>query len=167
MRNRAAKALLCLLLLQGPAALAEGTQGQPGVFTPAPVPALKIPQQPAEYVGQVSRSAADPRKWDLLLRTKQDYSCSNAYVNARSVISGDHVVVHIDKTRPVIQPNICLTALGPATYSLALPALNQPLRLDISDGSHKDRYSIVFESGGASVNTLHAGFTFFLRDAPK
>jgi hypothetical protein len=134
----------------------------------APLPKVKEFYRPPapSYVGEIVQRPEDGR-WDLILRTKNDYPCANAHVNAVSVVKGDRVTVNIDKRKPVIQPSLCLTPPGPASYSLAMPAFNRPLELDIIQGENRDYYSLSVASGRASVATLHAGFTFFLRKDPR
>lgn len=149
-----------------PGAWADNTPIKaPSAFT-NPSEGWKILSEPpaGEYIGQIVPAPQTQSKdWNLVLRTKENYPCANAHVNALSVVNGDHLVVNIDQIKPVIQPNLCLNSLGPATYSLSMPSFNKPLTLDIVNGPNTDRYTVSLGNDGASVTTIRANFTVFLQ----
>jgi hypothetical protein len=155
-----------LLILAGLVLLASDGRAQDAQNHTAP-PVLQNPKpgysiaDQAQYVGQLIK---DPQasRWKLLLKTNENYPCSNAHINALSIVNDDKIIVHIDKIKPVIQPNFCVTSYAPAIFSLSLPTPNKPLTLDISNGHENDRYKISFKANVASVSTVRAAFTYFL-----
>lgn len=122
--------------------------------------------QTPRYVGEIVRDH-HVNRWDLFLRTQEEYRCLNMHINATQIINEENVSVRINKGRPVLQPTACIASSAPASYRLALPVGNKPLTLDILSGEKDDRYKISFETNVASVSTIHASFTIFLHSNDK
>jgi hypothetical protein len=140
----------------------------PGFESPKPQP-YSSKDADTIYVGQIVQNPQTGKNggWNLKLETADDSLCSNAHINAVSAVNGDHVTVDINKTRPILQPSVCMTNFAPATFWTSLPAFGKPLTLDIVNGENDDRYKITFATNGASVTTIHAGFTIFRLDDKK
>lgn len=139
---------------------AKAPQG-PFVIQPPKSEPFSASDPAVKYIGHITQ---DGGKWNLRLQTRDEYRCSNAEINAVSVVKGDRVSINIDKRNPIKQPSLCIFSDQPATFVVSLPAFDKPLTLDIRDGNNQDRYKITLDTSGSSVNTVRAGFTFFLQD---
>lgn len=118
------------------------------------------------YIGEIDSSQQDGKKnWNLRLQTADDQLCANAHINAVSYVNGDHVTVSINKTKPLLQPSVCVTNFSPATFWTTLPAFGKPLTIDIVNGGKDDRYKVTLATNGGSVNVIHASFTILKLDS--
>jgi len=102
---------------------------------------------------------------NLRPHTTEDFNCSNAHINALSIVDGDHVTVNIDKPKLLLQPSVCMTSFAPATFWATLPTFGKALKLDFVNNAHADRYSynVSLSTKGASENTIRASLVFHLQ----
>lgn len=89
--------------------------------------------------------------------TSEIYPCSNYQVAYSQFVNGNELIVRFDK---IHKPEICLTALGPATAYIDLPENTKTLIL--INGNTIDRYSMEITKKKISVSVLVNNFTSIL-----
>lgn len=52
------------------------------------------------------------------LETEREFGCANFRIDARTTVEGRFITVRVDG---IIEPTICLTAMGPARYRVKVP----------------------------------------------
>jgi hypothetical protein len=118
-----------------------------------------------EYSGQLNFAIREgyyvdfppPPHIALILETAKEYECMNYHLEAEFNAVGEVLRVAVsDKVRT---PNICLTAIGPAQYRVALPVTTGSYVLEFTREGATDRYTVTVTD--AAIEVVPIDFTTF------
>ncbi|MFH4968140.1 hypothetical protein V8G61_08040 [Gaetbulibacter sp. M240] len=90
----------------------------------------------------------------LKLISSKIYPCINYQLSTTEFINGNELIVRFEQ---IIEPDICLTALGPATASIDLP--ENISKLTFLNGIVIDKYSVAINEQKISVTLIENKFT--------
>ena len=97
-----------------------------------------------------------PRDWILGMSTETIYPCCNWSLEHYIVRDHNYITVNL---LGIYQPDICLTALGPAVSSSALGISNGEYALTFVYNGMYDDYVIAVSDSGAVITEMDATFT--------
>ena len=92
----------------------------------------------------------------LELQTEKSYPCCNWSIDSRVRVAGQVVTVDVGD---ICVPEVCLTAIGPATATQFLDLAPGSYTLQLSAGARLDRYSLAVTDESLTVLADTAGFT--------
>jgi hypothetical protein len=95
----------------------------------------------------------------LKLITSEIFPCINCGLSTTKFINGHELIVRFEK---IIEPELCLTAFGPATSYVELPQNTN--QVTFINGSVIDKYSIDINEQKVSVTLIENNFTNSLYD---
>jgi len=97
-----------------------------------------------------------PRDWILGMSTETIYPCCNWSLEHYIVRDHNYITVNL---LGIYEPDICLTALGPAVSSSALGISNGEYALTFAYNGMYDDYVIAVSDTGAVITEMDATFT--------
>jgi len=95
----------------------------------------------------------------LKLVTRQEYECVNFIMVTTEYIVGNELIIRFDA---IVQPAVCLTAIGPAISHIDLPEHID--KLVFINGNTIDKYSVEINPENVSISTIENNFTTSLHD---
>ena len=93
----------------------------------------------------------------LIVTTATQYPCMNYWLESEFGVAG--TVLRVDVSDRVRKPEICLTALGPAQYKVALPVTAGTYTLEFRRDGVTDRYTVTVTETAIEIATIEAHFT--------
>ncbi|GAB5399407.1 MAG: hypothetical protein Aureis2KO_09920 [Aureisphaera sp.] len=111
---------------------------------------------PAEVYEEYSDTPQAPLL-KLKLITTEIYPCANYALETTTFIRENELIVRFDG---VFRPNICLTAIGPATTHVDLP--DSIDRLTFLNGENIDKYTVDINAEKINVTLSESSFTHLL-----
>lgn len=94
-----------------------------------------------------------------LFTEKEDYPCINFILNTSQSVKDNELVIRFEE---IIEPAICLTAIGPAISLIDLP--EKITELTFINGDTVDRYSITINQEKITIELIEKSFTNSLYD---
>ncbi|WP_027078035.1 hypothetical protein [Maribacter antarcticus] len=95
----------------------------------------------------------------LKLITSEIFPCINYGLSTTEFINGNELIVRFNQ---IIEPELCLTAIGPATSYIELPQNTN--KVTFINGSIIDKYSIEINEQKISITLIENNFTTSLHD---
>jgi hypothetical protein len=102
-------------------------------------------------------SPGPPQQIVLLVRGNQDYPCVNYQIESELSIQGNSIRVAM--TGAIKEPEVCLTAIGPAIYRSALGIGNGSYDLTFVRQGVTDRYSVTVTQTSILITAVDSHFT--------
>jgi len=93
----------------------------------------------------------------LLVATETQYPCMNYWLESELDVVDN--ILRVSVSDRVRKPEICLTAIGPAQYKVALPVTVGTYTLEFTRHGLTDRYSVTVTQGAIEITTQEAHFT--------
>jgi hypothetical protein len=93
----------------------------------------------------------------LLVATETQYPCMNYWLESELDV-GDNML-RVSVSDRVRKPGVCLTAIGPAQYKVALPITVGTYTLEFTRHGLTDRYSVAVTASAIEITTQEAHFT--------
>lgn len=93
----------------------------------------------------------------LILTTATQYPCANYWLESEFSVAGS--VLRVDVSDRVRIGEVCLTAIGPAQYKVALPVTAGTYTLEFGRDGLTDRYSVTVTEAAIEIATIEAHFT--------
>jgi hypothetical protein len=93
----------------------------------------------------------------LILTTATQYPCANYWLESELSVAGS--VLHVDVSDRVRIGEVCLTAIGPAQYKVALPVTAGTYTLEFARDGVTDRYTVTVTDTAIEIATIEAQFT--------
>lgn len=149
MRYRWTTLSIFLLLFQGCSALTDSSTSWDKTDFSKEGISLTIEEHHDPSIG------SDPRP-ALVVKTNERYECANYGIEYHHGTSEETFDLQL---LGVIPPEICLTAMGPATTRVPLPESTESWELSIWTGSEQDRYNLQIFEDRVEIETLDADFS--------
>jgi len=92
----------------------------------------------------------------LILKTDAVYGCANYKIAANTTKSADRIVVDI---KGIQREQVCLDAMGQATFSEKLGDLKGELNLILRYEGEEDRYKLAVSDEAINITSLNSSFT--------
>jgi hypothetical protein len=93
----------------------------------------------------------------LILETVTTYPCANFQLLSQLVTAG--TVLRVNVTDEVVKPEVCLTAIGPAGFRVALPVTVGTYALEFTRDGVTDRYGVTITATAIEIATIESHFT--------
>jgi len=93
----------------------------------------------------------------LIVQTETQYPCMNYQLESSLGVAGSSL--RVDVSGRILKPNVCLTAVGPAVYTAALPLDNGTYSLEFRRGGLTDRYTLTVTTSAIEILTIESHFT--------
>lgn len=93
----------------------------------------------------------------LIVTTATEYPCANYWLESEFSVAG--TVLHVDVSDRVRIGEVCLTAIGPAQYKVALPVTAGTYTLEFARDGVTDRYAVTITDTAIELASLEAHFT--------
>jgi hypothetical protein len=93
----------------------------------------------------------------LLVETETQFPCMNYGLESDLVIAG--TVLRVNASNRITKPEVCLTAIGPAGYRVALPVGVGSYTLEFVRDGVIDRYGVTITDAAIEITIEDAHFT--------
>ena len=90
----------------------------------------------------------------LKLITSENFPCVNYVLTTTEFINGNEIIIRFDE---IIEPEVCLTAIGPAISYIDLPVNTN--KVTFINGNVIDKYSIEINQEKISITLIENNFT--------
>lgn len=98
-----------------------------------------------------------PPQIALILTTATVYPCFNYHLESSFAVAGGTLRVNVSGR--VTKPDVCLTAIGPAQYRVALPVTVGTYNLEFVRDGVTDSYSVTVTDTSIDISTNESHFT--------
>lgn len=109
-----------------------------------------------QYDTRYSTNSGEGLAIFLILKTDAVYECANYKIVANTIKSADRIVVDI---KGIQREQICLEAMGQATFSEKLGDLKGELDLILRYEGEEDKYKLVVSDEAINITSLNSSFT--------
>ncbi len=109
-----------------------------------------------QYDTRYSTNSGEGLAIFLILKTDAVYECANYKIVANTIKSADRIVVDI---KGIQREQICLEAMGQATFSEKLGDLKGELDLILRYEGEEDRYKLAVSDESINITSLNSNFT--------